>query len=106
MAKSSLVSYNIIFEMLQKSFPNVQLFSANQLKSLMFLKVARARARARHSSGIHFFIFLLKISRDSESFMSFGNMSHIFGAKKETLSVPYLTEFTLRLVKTLFPRKL
>ena len=33
-------------------------------------------------------------------------MSHIFGAKKETLSVPYLTEFTLRQVRTLFPRKL
>ena len=59
-----------------------------------------------HSDGIHFFIFLLKISRDSESFMSFGKMSHIFGAKKGTVSVPYLTEFTLRLVRTLFPRKL
>ena len=32
-------------------------------------------------------------------------MHHIFGAKKETASVPYLTEFTLRLVRTLFPRK-
>ena len=53
-----------------------------------------------------FFDFSLKISRDSESFMSFGNMSHIVGAKKETVSVPYLTEFTLRLVRTLFPRKL
>ena len=33
-------------------------------------------------------------------------MSHIFGAKKETASVPYLIEFTLRLVGTLLPRKL
>ena len=47
-------------------------------------------------------IFLLKVSRDSESFMFFGKMSHIFGAKKETVSLPYLTEFTLRLVRTLF----
>ena len=38
--------------------------------------------------------------------MSFGKMYHIFGAKKETVSVPYLTEFTLRLVSTLFSRKL
>ena len=53
-----------------------------------------------------FFLFLLKISRNSESFMSFGKMFHIFGAKKETVSVPYLTELTLRLVRTLFPRKL
>ena len=30
----------------------------------------------------------------------------IFGAKKETVSLPYLTEFTLRLVRTLFPGKL
>ena len=33
-------------------------------------------------------------------------MSHIFGAKKETDSVPYLTEFTLRLFKKFFPHKL
>ena len=38
--------------------------------------------------------------------MSFGKMSHIFGAKKETNSVPYLTEFNPRLFKKLFPRKL
>ena len=50
-----------------------------------------------------FLIFLLKISRDSESFISFGKMFYIFGDKKETVSVPYLTEFTLRLVRTLFP---
>ena len=36
----------------------------------------------------------------------FSKMFHIFGAKKETFSVPYLTEFTLCLVKTLFPRRL
>ena len=48
-----------------------------------------------YSDGIHFLIFLLKISRDSESFTSFGKMSHIFGAKKQIFSVPYLTEFTL-----------
>ena len=59
-----------------------------------------------HSDGIQFLIFPLKISRDSESFMSLGKMSHIFGAKKETVSVPYLTEFTVRLVRKLFPRKL
>ena len=57
-----------------------------------------------------FFIFLLSISRDSESFISFVKMSHIFGVKKETVSVPYLTEFSLRLVNeesvTLFCRKL
>ena len=34
-----------------------------------------------HSDGIPFFLFLLKISRNSESFMSFGKMSHIFGVK-------------------------
>ena len=33
-------------------------------------------------------------------------MSHIFGAKKETVLVPYLTEFTLCLVTILFARKL
>ena len=55
---------------------------------------------------MQFFIFLLKISRDSESFISFGKIFHIFGAKKETISVPYLTQFSLRLVRTLFPRKL
>ena len=35
-------------------------------------------------------IFLLKISRDLESFISFGKMSHIFGAKKETISLSLL----------------
>ena len=29
------------------------------------------------------FYFFKKISRDSESFISFGKMSHIFGANKE-----------------------
>ena len=38
--------------------------------------------------------------------MFFGKMSPIFGTKKESVSVPYLTEFTLHLVRTLFPRKL
>ena len=33
-------------------------------------------------------------------------MSHVFEAKIETVSVLYLTEFTRRLVRTLFPRKL
>ena len=60
----------------------------------------------KSARAIQFLIFLLKISRDAESFMAFGKMSHIFGPKKETVSVPYLTEFTLRLVRTLFPRKL
>ena len=51
-----------------------------------------------------FFIFRLKIYIDLESFIFFGKMSDIFGAKKETISVSYLTEFTLRLARTLFPR--
>ena len=33
-------------------------------------------------------------------------MSHIFGAKNKTLSVPYLTKFARRLVRKLFPLKL
>ena len=63
----------------------------------MFYKVCK---------GIPMESIFLKISRDSESFMSLGKMSHIYGAKKETVSTPYLTEITLRLVRTLFPRKL
>ena len=63
------------------------------------------KIRQRHSHRIHVFIFPFKISRDSESFISYGIMPHTFGAKKETVSVPYLIEFTLRLVRTLFPRK-
>ena len=59
-----------------------------------------------HTDRIYFLIFLLKISRDLESFISFGQMSHIFGDKKEIASVPHLTEFTLLLARTLFPRKL
>ena len=51
-------------------------------------------------SLLHFLIFLLKIPRDSESIKYFGKMSHIFGAKKETVSVAYLTEFAFRLVKS------
>ena len=38
--------------------------------------------------------------------MSFGKISDISGAKKETVSVSYLTEITLCLVRMLFPRKL
>ena len=52
-----------------------------------------------------FRIFNLNVFSVSEFLISFGKMSHIFGAKKETDSVPYLTEFTLRLLKKLFPRK-
>ena len=59
----------------------------------------------RRSHGNHFLIFLLKILRDSESFISFGKISHIFGAKK-TATVLYLTEFTFRLVTKLFPCRL
>ena len=51
------------------------------------------------------FDFSFDFSRDSESFMSFGKMSHIFGAKEETVPIPYLTQFTLSPVGTLFPRK-
>ena len=43
-----------------------------------------------HTDGIYFLIFLLKISRDLESFVSFCKMSHIFGAKKETISLSLL----------------
>ena len=32
-------------------------------------------------------------------------MTHIFGAKNETASVSYLSEFTLRLIRKLFPPK-
>ena len=53
-----------------------------------------------------FRIFNLNVFSVSEFLISFGKMSHIFGAKKETDSVPYLTEFTLRLFKKLLPRKL
>ena len=58
-----------------------------------------------HSHGIQVSIFLLKISRDSEPFVSFGKMSHILRSKKETGSVSYLTDSTLSLVRTLFSRK-
>ena len=34
----------------------------------------------------------------SKFFISFGKMFHIFGAKTKTDSVPYLTEFTLRVI--------
>ena len=53
-----------------------------------------------------FRIFNLNVFSVSEFLISFGKMSHIFGVKKETDSVPYLTEFTLRLFKKLLPRKL
>ena len=58
------------------------------------------------SRGIQFLIFNLNAISVSEFLNSFGKISHIFGAKKETDSVPYLTEFTLRLFKKLFPREL
>ena len=51
-------------------------------------------------------IFALNAFSVSEFFISFGKISHISEAKKETDSVSYLTEFTLRLFKKLFPRKL
>ena len=59
-----------------------------------------------HSHWIHFFAFLLKISRASESFIAFDKMSYIFGTKKGTVLLPCLTEFTLCLVRTLFSHKL
>ena len=59
-----------------------------------------------HSRGTQFLIFNLNDISVSEFLNSFGKMSHIFGAKKETDSVPYLTEFILRLFKKFFPRKL
>ena len=37
---------------------------------------------------------------------SYGKMNHIFGDKKETVSVPNHTEFILCLVRTWYPRKL
>ena len=55
---------------------------------------------------IQFLIFNLNAFSVSEFFISFGKISHIFGAEKETDSVPYLTEFTLRLFKKLLPCKL
>ena len=49
-------------------------------------------------------IFALNAFSVSEFFISFGKMSlGIFGAKKETDSVLYLAQFTLRLYKELFP---
>ena len=59
-----------------------------------------------HSRGTQFLIFNLVAFSVSEFLISFGKISHIFGARKETDSVPYLTEFTLRLFQKLFPRKL
>ena len=51
-------------------------------------------------------IFLLKMSGDSEWFISYAKMNHIFGDKKETVPVPNHTEFILCLVRTWYPRKL
>ena len=48
-----------------------------------------------HSSGTHLFIFALKIWRVSESFISLGKISHIFGAKDGIDLVPYFTDLTL-----------
>ena len=59
-----------------------------------------------HPRGAQFLIFNLNAFSISEFLISFGKMCHNFGAKKETDSVLYLTEFTLRLFKKLFPRKL
>ena len=58
-----------------------------------------------HSTGTHFFIFPLTIWRVSKSFISLGKISHIFGAKDDVDSMPYLTDLTL-LSKKLFPRSL
>ena len=59
-----------------------------------------------HSRGTQFLTVNLNAFSVSKFLISFGKMSHIFGVKKETDSASYLTEFTLRLFKKLFPRKL
>ena len=53
-----------------------------------------------------FFNFLKKILKDCDNLISLGTRSHIFGPRNEMDSVPYLTEFTLRLCNVLFRRKL
>ena len=44
-----------------------------------------------------FFNFFLEILKDCDNLISLGARSHIFGPRNEINSVPYLTEFTLRL---------
>ena len=57
--------------------------------------------------GTHFLIFLLKMLKDcdNDNLISLGTRSHIFGPRKETDSVPCLTEFTLSLCNVSFRRK-
>lgn len=58
------------------------------------------------SRGIHFLILALKVLSLSESIISFGKVSKIFGSKKETDSVPYIIGFTPLLFRKIILRKL
>ena len=54
-----------------------------------------------HPSGTQLLILNLKAFRDSDSFISFGTKSHIFGPREKPNSVPCQTEFTLILLNGL-----
>ena len=70
------------------------------LRYICFAKSTRAFLRNPD------FDFNLNACSVSEFFISFDKMSHIFGAKKKTDAVPYLTEFALRLVMDVIKHKL
>ena len=50
-------------------------------------------------------ILNLKALRDTDSFISLGTKSHIFGPRQDTDSVPCQTEFALLLLKELLLRR-
>ena len=47
-----------------------------------------------HCKGTQFLIFLLKILKDCDNFISLGTRSHILAPRNKMDSVPCLTEFT------------
>ena len=46
-----------------------------------------------HPSGFQFLTFILNSGRDSDSFISLGKISHIFGPRKVIVSILYFSVF-------------
>ena len=57
----------------------------------------KAFAQATRVSGFHFLIMILNDKREVQSFIYCVTIAQIFGAKKDMVSVPYLTVFVFLL---------
>ena len=49
--------------------------------------------RLQGQSGFHFLVFILNNEGEVQFFIFWGTIAQIFGAKKDMVSVPYLTVF-------------